>query len=212
MATKKVKTPTPTEPSKSKHLQIIDKTGKGEDRLMAECAADGVAGGACMLVDFGKGTFGALSLTDAVSVIDDTAKAVHGGDLKVAETMLTAQAVALNAIFGELARRSALNMGEYLDASERYMRLALKAQGQCRATLETLAAIKNPPVVFARQANINNGGQQQVNNGTEPPLTNRRTSIPKPASEAVLPAPADLNKAFEVSDLAPITNVRSTAR
>ena len=35
-------------------------------------------------------------------------------------------------------------------------------------TLETLATIKNPPVVFARQANINNGGQQQVNNGAQP--------------------------------------------
>jgi hypothetical protein len=31
---------------------------------------------------------------------------------------------------------------EYLDATDRYLRLALKAQGQCRATLETLAAIK----------------------------------------------------------------------
>lgn len=51
----------------------------------------------------------------------------------------------------------------YLDAADRYMRLALKAQGQCRTTLETLAAIKNPPVVFAKQANIANG-PQQVNN------------------------------------------------
>jgi hypothetical protein len=168
MATKKTKTPTPAEPSKSKHLQITGHTGKTQDRRLAEIAADGVATGACLLVDFGKATFGTLSLTDAVGVIDDTAKSVHGGSLKSAETMLTAQAVALNAIFGELARRSAMNMGEYLDASERYMRLALKAQGQCRATLETLAAVKNPPVVFARQANINNGGQQQVNNSAQP--------------------------------------------
>ena len=42
------------------------------------------------------------------------------------------------------------------------MRMAMKAQNQCRMTLETLATIKNPPVVFAKQANINNGGQQQV--------------------------------------------------
>jgi hypothetical protein len=36
--------------------------------------------------------------------------------------------------------------------------LALKAQSQCRATLETLAAIKNPqPVAFVRQANIAHG-------------------------------------------------------
>ena len=53
--------------------------------------------------------------------------------------------------------------------------MAMKAQNQCRMTLETLAAIKNPPVVFAKQANINQGnGNQQVNNGT-----------PTPASHAV---------------------------
>ncbi len=39
------------------------------------------------------------------------------GSLKTSETMLTCQAVALNAIFTELARRSALNMGEYLTLS-----------------------------------------------------------------------------------------------
>ena len=37
------------------------------------------------------------------------------------------------------------------------MKLALKAQNQCRMTLETLAAIKNPPVIYARQANFANG-------------------------------------------------------
>jgi hypothetical protein len=46
--------------------------------------------------------------------------------------------------------------------------MALKAQAQCRMTLETLAALKNPPVVFAKQANINNGGQPQVNNAPSP--------------------------------------------
>jgi hypothetical protein len=73
-----------------------------------------------------------------------------------------AQAVALNANFANLALRAQVNVGEYLDAAERYMCLALKAQGQCRATLETLALVKNPPV-FARQRNIANG-PQQVNN------------------------------------------------
>ena len=90
-----------------------------------------------------------------------------------AETTLTAQAATLDAIFNEMARRAALNMGEYLDATERYMRLALKAQGQCRATLETLAAIKNPPVIFAKQANIAHG-PQQVNNDGFPSSTRTR--------------------------------------
>jgi hypothetical protein len=133
---------------------------------MAQVAADGIVGNARSLVEFGESTFGELSLTDCAMVLKGTAKALNDGDLTSAVTMLSAQAVALNAMFGELSRRSALKMGQYLDASERYLRLALKAQGQCRATLETLAAIKNPPVLFARQANINNGGQQQVNNAS----------------------------------------------
>ena len=33
--------------------------------------------------------------------------------------------------------------------------------------LNFLSVVKNPPV-FAKQANINNGGQQQVNNGAQP--------------------------------------------
>ena len=69
----------------------------------------------------------------------------------------------VNLIFTELSRRAALNLGEYPDAADRYLRLALKAQNQCRATLETLALIKSPPTVFARQANIAHG-PQQVNN------------------------------------------------
>ena len=58
-----------------------------------------------------------------------------------------------------------LNLGEYIGAAETYLKLALRAQSQCRATLETLATIKNPPTVaFVKQANIAHG-PQQVNNG-----------------------------------------------
>ena len=62
-------------------------------------------------------------------------------------------------------RRAALNLGEYPKAAETYLRLALKAQSQCRTTLESLAEIRNPrPVAFVKQANIAHG-HQQVNNG-----------------------------------------------
>ena len=64
-----------------------------------------------------------------------------------------------------------------------YLRLALKAQGQCRATLETLATIKNPPTVFARQANIANG-PQQVNNGVSFARTGNSQSEPNELLEA----------------------------
>lgn len=69
----------------------------------------------------------------------------------------------LNAIFTEMARGAVITMGKNLDATEAYLRLALKAQNQSRATLETLSTIKNPPVLIAKQANITTG-QRQVNN------------------------------------------------
>jgi hypothetical protein len=152
--------------SKSHSMTMKLKSGQSEDAAMAEVAVNGAMGNSATIVNYSQGFFGELSLMDCVDALTSQIKEVQNGSLKTSETLLTSQAVALNAIFTELARRSALNMGEYLDASERYLRLALKAQNQCRATLETLAAIKNPPVVYAKQANINQGnGNQQVNNG-----------------------------------------------
>jgi hypothetical protein len=81
------------------------------------------------------------------------------------EGLLAGQAIAQNALFTDLARRA--RTSTTLDRFERYLRLAFKAQNQCRATIETLATIKNPPTVFARQANIAHG-PQQVNNGVAP--------------------------------------------
>lgn len=105
-----------------------------------------------------------LTLDALIAELGQQCTRANGGDLERAEAMLIAQAHTLDSIFGHCARRAALNMGEHLNAAETYLRLALKAQTQCRATLETLANIKNPPTVFARQANIAHG-PQQVNNG-----------------------------------------------
>lgn len=161
--------PLPPPPTpKSRRLEMVQKPGQTEDDMVAELVTDGDATNASTAMRFVQAEHGEVSLTHMVAALRRSGEAVNAGDLSGAERMLNSQAVALNAIFAEMARRAALNMGEYLDASERYMRLALKAQGQCRATVETLAAIKNPPVLFARQANINNGGQQQVNNGQAP--------------------------------------------
>lgn len=92
--------------------------------------------------------------------------AVNRGDMSRPEAMLVAQSHTLDEIFAVLARRAQANILEgYSEAGERYMRLAFKAQSQCRTTIETLAEMKNPrPVAFVRQANISNG-PQQVNNG-----------------------------------------------
>ena len=102
-------------------------------------------------------------------------EAIHNGDLRRPEGMLIAQAHTLDALFNNLARRGHANMMKgYGDAAERYFRLAFKAQSQCSATLERLAAIKNPPTIFAKQANVTTG-PQQVNN--EIPSRARETEI-----------------------------------
>jgi hypothetical protein len=98
-----------------------------------------------------------------VTELNRQVEAVNNGDMRRAEAMLIAQAHTLDQIFMSLARKAVKQ--EYLKQWDTYMRMAMKAQSQCRMTLETLATLKNPQVVFAKQANINNGGQQQVNNG-----------------------------------------------
>lgn len=145
-------------------LTVVSTSDKPKAGQVARLALDGITGNAITARSFAFAHFGELDVTECLASLRESAERVNSGDLAYLGSTLTAQAVSLDAIFNGLAKRAALNMGEHLDATERYMRLALKAQSQCRATLETLAAIKNPPVVFARQANITSG-PQQINNG-----------------------------------------------
>ena len=132
---------------------------------------------ALTLREYGK-PFGDLDLTGLIGSLTEQTNAVTEGDLGRAEAMLAAQAHTLDAIFNNLAQRAALNMGEYLEAFEAYLKLALRAQSQCRATLETLAEIKYPrSVAFVEQANIAHG-HQQVNNAPS-----RADEIEKPQSK-----------------------------
>ncbi len=114
---------------------------------------------------------------DIPSMMDELraqAEAVNRGDLTHVEAMLMNQATALQTLFARLTERA---MGQqHMPNLESFMRMALRAQSQCRATLETLANIKNPPVVFAKQANIAHG-HQQVNNGTAPHAHAEKTVI-----------------------------------
>ncbi len=157
---------------------------------LAKVAVLPSANAALVMTSYG----GSLGLRDdallsLVNKLADDTKDMQAGDMKRAEAMLFGQAHALQSIFVTLAQRAASNIGQYIGATETYLRLALKAQGQCRATLETLATIKNPPVVIARQANINNGGQQQVNNGAAP------SAGQTPAHAAIAtPAPNELSR------------------
>ena len=159
---------TTTTPDKSKVLELEGDESEPREATIARAINGPHLASAAVVMAFGKDIVGPVNVTDAVRDLARASKAIHSGDMTKAEAMLLSQATALNALFAALAQRSASNIGQgqYLDAADRYMRLALRAQSQCRATLETLAAIKNPPTVFARQANFANGPQQINNGGT----------------------------------------------
>lgn len=157
---------TPAKPNASPNvLPLMPKPGEAEADTIARCALRPSVRAAVTAKSFSTSAGGdKIELGALLVALNDQTAAVQRGNLGRAEAMLMAQAHTLDAIFNELAQRAARNMGEYLNATDTYLRLAMKAQSQCRATLEALAAIKNPPIVYARQANIA-AGPQQVNNG-----------------------------------------------
>jgi hypothetical protein len=99
---------------------------------------------------------------DFVDGVKRLAADAEAGNLSFVSLMLAVQAKALDAVFGEFARRSSLNMGNHLDATERYARLALKAQANSRATLEALAKLHQPREQIVRHVHVNEGGQAIV--------------------------------------------------
>jgi hypothetical protein len=106
---------------------------------------------------------------DVVEVMEDiTQKLIKDNSLEYVERMLLSQSIALNSLFVGLVdkAKSVELVGHDIKKFETYTRLALKSQSQCRATMETLAAIKNPPVVYAKTANI--AQNQQINHGAPP--------------------------------------------
>ncbi|WP_018421386.1 MULTISPECIES: hypothetical protein [Paraburkholderia] len=131
-------------------------------------ASSPVVRGAVTGRKYAEPVFGAeLDLTAYLAELNRQAAAVRAGDLSGVEAMLVTQANTLDMIFNQFARKAAFS--EYLNQMQAHLSLALKAQAQCRATLEALAEIKNPrPLAFVKQANIANG-PQQVNNGSAPP-------------------------------------------
>lgn len=99
---------------------------------------------------------------DYVTHLETITQQAESGDLKIASRMLAAQAVTLDSMFTEFARRAAANMGEYMEVTESYSRLALKAQANSRATLEALVKIHQPREQTVKHVHVNEGGQAVV--------------------------------------------------
>ena len=101
-------------------------------------------------------------LGDYADALRDLGDKTAKGDLALASRLLMAQALTLDSIFSETARRMAQNMGEHLPAMEIYARIAMKAQANSRATLEALAKLHQPREQTVRHVHVNEGGQAVI--------------------------------------------------
>lgn len=161
-------------PSTANTIKVIEEEGESKEHQIARLGLSPTVAAAVTATKFAKGAVGEMDLTETVAVVRDRVRKVKEGDLSDVEATLTAQAMTLDSIFHEMAKRAALNMGQHMAATESYLKMALKAQSQCRATLETLVEVKAPrSATFIKQANIAN--QQQVNNGQDDSRTSTRT-------------------------------------
>ncbi len=127
--------------------------------------------GAAVLDAFKKSYTGAsdddVGFSEFAGIMKDATRELNKtNSMEYVERLLLSQSIALNGMFVSLARKAAVQDG--LKQYETHMRLALKAQSQCRATLETLSTVKNPPV-YANTANI--ATNQQINNCAPPAQT-----------------------------------------
>jgi len=108
-----------------------------------------------------------LDLNAVIDLLVKSTKKFHCGDIRGIESGLLGQVHTLNLLFYQFIRRGCAAYTE--DHQEHLFRIAFRAQSQCRATLTSLATIKNPsPVAFVNQANISHG-PQQANNGVLAP-------------------------------------------
>ena len=148
-----------------KKRQSATKDKKDRKDLYAKAALSPSLHAGAVIEQYGSQLFGKdnIDVNHLEEAVRQSAEAINNGDMKAVEAMLYGQAVALQTMFTNLARRADCQQGR-LDNIEALLKLAFKAQNQCRMTLETLSNVKNPPVVYARQANITSG-PQQVNNG-----------------------------------------------
>ena len=159
-----------------------DKVTMGADMLLLSASAQA----AVATAEWGKYA-GTADTSDLYRRIGDRVHQVWDGDIQNAEAMLYAQAVTLQTMFTALSLRAA--RAEQIPQFQAAISMALRAQAQCRATIETLAEIKNPKQVsFVRQANIANG-PQQVNNGTAVSQDGQQTAAMSHASHQALPIP-----------------------
>lgn len=161
--------------NRARKMTLVMHGDQTRDQAIAQAALSPEMANASTTADYSQGIFPDICLQDCIEVLQEDIKAVNGGNLDKLEGMLTAQAEALNAKFNNFAKRAIHST--LMPQLDIYTRLAMKAQAQCRTTVEAIAEIKYPKsATFIKQANI--AQQQQVNNGKAPAHAREKNITP----------------------------------
>jgi len=145
-------------------LQITVNKGETKEEVVARLAIKPEFHAAATLLQIDESHIGNvdLEINALIGELEKQTEMMRKQDLSTADAMLASQSHMLDMLFYRLVRRSDANSNSgYLEAAGTYMKLAMRAQSQCRMTWETAAKIKNPPVIVKQQNVAHN---QQVNN------------------------------------------------
>lgn len=135
---------------------------KIDPRVLADIAVNPITTAATLTQLYNKGSVGDVDVVEMAAAIKAVAADFAKGDHTAQRAMLIGQSITLNAIFVEMARRAHLNFPDHFEASERLLRLALKAQAQSRATIEALDRMANGREQVVRHVHVDNRGGQAV--------------------------------------------------
>jgi hypothetical protein len=158
------------EPKNRNALALMPRPEEAPALTVARCLTDPATAAAGTINELYRRVSDDGEINGYIAELQQQAQTVSAGDLSRPEAMLMSQATTLNALSHSLIGWALNHVKEGGNAAyfEMCMRLGLKAQSQSRATIETLAEIKNPrQVAFVKQANIA-GGNQQAHNGPQP--------------------------------------------
>ncbi|WP_374420938.1 hypothetical protein [Novosphingobium arvoryzae] len=152
-------------PGETGKLEVEKRTDEKIGRTLARITLDPQTRNANLAMSFGSQMFGDQlkpDIAESSAVLAEEIQRAMKGDLSLASRIFTSQAISLDALFTDMARRSGNNMAQYPGAADRYLRLALKAQAACRSTLEALARLHQPREQTVKHVHVNDGGQAVV--------------------------------------------------
>lgn len=159
----------------------VANTEEEKEKSKAQIILNPAIQSAVTIYRYNKGDY-EVNINSLIEELSTQNEQVHNGSLKRTEALLLSQAHTLDTLFAHYVGKA--KGCEYLEHLKTYMNIGLRAQSQCRATLEALAEVKNPrPYIQNNRAEyqqVNNGERPQTNNAFKEQHTPARAGEEKP--------------------------------